>query len=103
MNYNQGNYNVQRYDIQGVAHATSLNETVTGADVKLASPIKVLFDSMTVADATISLMPDLGLTDLFFLEDSINIQFTNKALNDTVRLADWLSIERSPAQNNWYD
>lgn len=104
MRYGQRNYNDQRYNIDGVVYISSLTESVTGTDAtQLSETLKVLFDSLTVADATIALMANPVFFDLLFLDATLQIQFSNKALSDTVRLADWLSIERTPAQNNWYD
>lgn len=104
MKYNQAQYNEQRYNINGIYYVTSLVETITESDAsQLATAIKALSDSLSVADATIFFSNDLGLADFIFMDEFLNIQFTNKALSDTIRMADWLSIERSPAQNEWYD
>lgn len=103
MRYNTRQYNAQRYNINGVFHTTSLSETVTETDgTQLAEMFKSLSDSMSESD-TIIFLTDLSLVDFVFADDAIQIQFTNKALADSVRLADWLSIERNPAQNGWFD
>lgn len=103
MKYNTRKYNAQRYDIDGVFYATSLSETMTEVDgTQLSDVFKSLFDSLTETDALV-FSNTLGLNDFIFLDESIQIQFANKALGDTVRLADWLSIERAPAQNGWFD
>lgn len=104
MKYNTRQYNAQRYNINGVYYASSLSETMTETDsTQLAEALKVLNDALTVADAAIFFTSGLFLTDFIFVDDLIQIQFTNKALNDTVRLSDWLSIERTPVNNEWYD
>lgn len=103
MKYGQRNYNDQRYDIDGVFHITSLSETMTETDAtQIADAIKALSDSLSISD-TIILGSDLFFFDLLFLDSTILIQFTNKALMDTVRMADWVSIKRNPAQNGWFD
>lgn len=103
MRYNTRNYNDQRYDIDGVFYATSLVETITEVDgTQLADLLKALSDSLTETD-TIVFSNTLGLDDFIFMDEAIQIQFANKALSDTVRLADWLSIERAPAENGWFD
>lgn len=103
MPYNVHNYNEQRYNINGVYYLSSLTETVTGVDgTQLASLLKALSDSFSETDSIV-FMVEQPLIDFAFLDDSIQIQFTNKALADTLRLADWLSIERNPAHNGWFD
>lgn len=45
-----------------------------------------------------------ALFDIVFVEDpNFIIEISNKALSDTVRLADWLSIERTPSVDGWGD
>ena len=45
-----------------------------------------------------------ALFDIIFVEDpNFIIEISNKALSDTVRLADWLSIERTPSVDGWGD
>lgn len=104
MQYNTRHYNDQRYNIDGVYYASSLSEVITETDgTQLANLLKALSDSLSSADATVFFSVDQFLTDFAFLDDLIQIQFTNKALNDTIRLADWVSIERTPVNNEWYD
>lgn len=104
MKYNQLGYNEQRYDINGVFYATSLSETVTEVDgTQLADLLKALNDSLAPIDATVLFAMSQNLFDFLFLDEMIQIQFANKALSDTVRLADWLSIERNPSNNEWFD
>lgn len=103
MNYNARNYNDQRYNIDGVFYATALTETVTETDgTQIADLLKFLADSFSETD-TLVMSTDVTLSDFMFLDEMIQIQFANKALGDTIRLADWLSIERAPAQNGWFD
>lgn len=104
MRYNTAKYNDQRYNIDGIVYATSLSETVTNTDgTQLAESVKVLMDALSSTDATIIMSINVGFGDFMFMDEMIQIQFTNKALTDTLRLADWFSIERSPARNEWYD
>lgn len=103
MQYNARNYNDQRYNIDGVFHITTLAESITETDgTQLADLFKALSDSLSESDAVVFSVDQL-LSDILFIDESIQIQFTNKALSDTVRLADWLQIERNPAQNGWFD
>lgn len=103
MKYNQAHYNAQRYNINGVFQTTSLSETMTEVDgTQLADLLKALSESLSFTDSIV-MSNDITLSDFFFLDEMIQIQFANKALGDSIRLADWLSIERAPAQNGWFD
>jgi hypothetical protein len=103
MKYNERQYNAQRYNINGVFYAQALAETANLNDgTQLASVLKLLTDSIMASDVRIMALTHL-MSDTAFFDDMIQIQFTNKALNDTLRLADWLSIERNPANNEWAD
>lgn len=104
MKYNTLGYNEQRYNINGVFHVSALSETMTESDAtQLADLIKTISESISAADATLLFAADQFLVDFIFLDAAVQIQFTNKAINDTVRLSDWLSIERNPVNNEWYD
>lgn len=101
--YNTRKYNAQRYNINGIFYASSFSETMTAADAtEMANLLKTLSDSLTLASSIIFL-DSIFLADFTFMDDMIQIQFTNKALNDTIRLADWLSIERNPVNNEWFN
>ena len=103
MPYNQANYNDQRYDIDGIVYATSLIEDVTSTEVTTSLDIKLITELITLGESTLLFAIDPVFSDFLFLDENLNIQVTNKALNDTVRLADWLSIERNPINSGWYD
>lgn len=104
MPYNVHNYNEQRFNINGVFHVSSLSELVIGSDAtQVADTIKLLGDLLTVADNTATFAAQSFLVDTLFVEAVLQLQVSNKALNDAVRLADWLSIERNPASDNWGD
>lgn len=101
--YNQRKYNAQRYNINGVFYVSSLSETMTEVDgTQAASFLKSLSDSLASADV-LTQYADVGLLDFTFLDDMIQIQFTNKALFDTIRLADWLTVERIHTNIGWGD
>lgn len=103
MSYNSNQYNAQRYNINGTFYVSSLSETVTETDgTQVADFFKELSDSYTLTDTLVSLY-DLALYDFTFIDDMIQIQFTNKAIFDTIRLADWLSIERLHTNIGWGD
>jgi hypothetical protein len=107
--YNTGRYNDYMYNAR-------LDE-----DEILLAPTKVLLDSLNPIDYlqpfvidkvitelitdtdTLSLSAILVLNDFIFLSEYFRIEITNKALHDTIRLADWLSIERTPVNNEWAD
>lgn len=80
--YNTFTYNTHRYntDILYIA----LSESITG----------------TSADVEDVLLSQL---DFIFMDESIAVSITNIPMSDTIRLADWLSIERDTTNSEWYD
>ena len=103
MHYNAAHYNDQRYNIDGTFHVTSLSETMSESDAtQLADAIKALDDSIAAFDTAIFFGLNPILTDFIGLDAELQIQISNKALNDIIRLSDWLSIERNPSNNEWY-
>jgi hypothetical protein len=107
--YNNGRYNDYMYNARA------------DEDEILLAPTKVLVESLSstdfmqpfiIAKVITELITDVDilafsgihvLNDFIFLSEYFRIEITNKALNDTIRLADWLSIERTPVNNEWAD
>jgi len=107
-------YNSFEYD------GAMYNRTVDTDEI-LLQPTKALFDAITSTDAATEFSADHLLSDsisetdaiffganplldeFIFLSETFRIEVTNKALNEIVRTADWLSIERNPVNNEWYD
>lgn len=80
-----------------------LQDSITSSDfIAPFSVQKSLLETITETD-TIIFFSDLMLNDFVFISEFIRVEITNKALNETLRLADWLSIERNPVNNEWYD
>ena len=87
----------------------------------LLMPIKVLTDTMTLSDTlqpfsiskelleTLTLSSantfeiDQVLSDFLFFDEDIKVEITNKALNDSIRLNDWLTVKLKPASEPWGD
>lgn len=102
MKYNQAKYNDQRYNIDGTYHATSVSDSVTSTEFEIFSFLQAaLLETITEME-TFVVMVDLGLLDITLMDDFIQIQFTNKALNDTVKLSDWFSIRRTNT-GEWFN
>jgi hypothetical protein len=108
--YNYGLYNWYMYN------------RALDPDELLLMPIKGLSDSFSGLTDTLaqvwfynrSITDTMSLTDLANLmagpvivdfltcvESFFRIEITNKALNDILRLADWLSIDRRPSNHQW--
>lgn len=80
--YNTITYNTHRYN----------------TDIFYLALSEVMSESDTQID-------DIGqaLFDFLFLSEFLDVSITNIPLSETIRLADWLSIERNPTNNEWYD
>jgi hypothetical protein len=77
MRYNTSQYNEQQYQYQ------ILSEVIT------------ILESL-IMDST------KPLTDTVFTSDTLTKQVTNKGLFDSIRLAEWMSKNRTNS-NNWSD
>lgn len=107
--YNNGRYNDYMYNARAdedeilLMATKALSDSFTTTDTLNSSAIKLLNETIMGADATAILTPTKILDEFLFLSELHQIEITNKTLSDTVRLADWLSIERHPQVNNWGD
>ena len=77
-----GGYNVRQYNADGTELSLSDSSSLTDS-------FPVLYDAV--------------FDDFAFLSELFAIQITSKVLSDRVRMSDWLSIERNPVNNEWYD
>lgn len=69
-------------------------------DVRTASFIKLLLETMTLADVR-EMVLSRTFGDAVVLLDTLTKFISNKGLNDTIRVQDWLSIKKNPAENIW--
>lgn len=80
-----------------------LQDSVGSTDaITTLNAIKGLIESITETDVLLFIQSPM-FNDFVFLSEFIRIEITNKALNETLRLADWLTIKRKPGSNEWYD
>jgi hypothetical protein len=59
-------------------------------------------DSFTMSDA-ITKSVEKTVSDISVVSDGLTKQITSKVLTDTLRINEWVSKERNPAQENWTD
>lgn len=108
--YNNGMYNQFMYnarfdedEILLMAGKLHLEDMFLSAVMQPFAVEMVRLEVITPVDQTVFFFDLTTLDDFVFLSEFIHVEITNKALNDTLRLADWLSIERNPVNNEWYD
>lgn len=77
-----GGYNTHQYNADG----SELNFSETTS----------LVDSFPVSYSSV-------FDEFIFLSELFGVQVTSKVLSDRIRISDWLSIERNPINNEWYD
>lgn len=102
--YNQYMYNSRLDEDEVLLMATKvLSASVTASDFMQPFSIsKKILESLSETD-TILFSTETTLDDFVFLSELMRIEITNKALNDTLRISDWLSIKRNPQNVEWYD
>lgn len=79
--YNQSQYNEIQYNASLIS--LYMLETTNFSDFRLFSPFRTFNEFM-------------------FLNDFFSVQFTDKVLQDSMRLSDWLSIRRQN-DGQWSD
>lgn len=109
--YNNGMYNQFMYNARLDEDEILLMAIKENLDDILASDVlqpfvisKNLPETIPTVDATVfffdfTLIPDIVIID----ESGFRVEITNKALDATLRVNDWLSIEQSPQSDNWGD
>lgn len=102
--YNQYMYNARMDEDEILLMATkALLDSVTPSDFLAPfSAEKVVLETVSGADA-VSFVSSMSLLDFMFLSEFITIQITNKALNDTIEVSDWLTIKQNPQSVEWFD
>lgn len=108
--YNNGRYNDFMYNVRADEDEILLMPTKAVEDVMVLTDLALLFslnqsliESVGSTDATLVFSTSPTFDDFIFLSEFIRVEITNKALNENVRLADWISIERNPVNQEWYD
>jgi hypothetical protein len=100
--YNRLTYNTQQYNARADFFVSSLADAITPSDVLTFLTGKALSDSVTAADV-LAKLASVQRIDNIFISENFQKGITNKALNETVRLAAWLIENRYPGENGWGD
>lgn len=96
--YNKFQYNTAQYNADAFFLVKSLSESIASADIRIDSPTKVLTESISSSDARIMGMVH-SFSEFLFLIDFVSKSILNKGFTETIRVNDWLEIERQN-QNN---
>lgn len=107
--YNGGNYNWYMYNSRLdddeiiILTIKALSDSIGSSDFIAPFMVeKLLSETVTDVD-TLSFSASLSLFDFIFLSEFFRIEITNKALNDTIQVNDWLTVKQSPQSVEWYD
>lgn len=102
--YNQYMYNARMDEDEILLMATKiLLDSIASTDVMQPFNIeKVILETIADLD-TITFIADTSYFDFVFLSEFFRIEITNKALNETILTADWLTIKQSPQSMEWFD
>lgn len=107
--YNNGMYNSYMYNARAdedeilLMATKDLQDAVTSSDTLGAfSIIRLLTDTVTDVD-TLIFMAGIFLEESVFIDEFARVEISNKALNETIRVADWLTIDRRPVNQEWGD
>lgn len=108
--YNNGRYNDFMYNVRTDEDEILLmpGKMLTGNDVVVTDELrpflidKVMLESFSESDV-LSLTSQPLFDDFVFLSEFFRIEITNKALDETLRLADWVTIKQNPQSEEWFD
>lgn len=91
-------------DVRTMSAVFVREDTMSFADAVLNTFLQdILAETITLTDALISLQDLFMVESVFVDESAFRAEITNKALSDTIRLADWFSVERNPQSSDWSD
>lgn len=96
--YNKFQYNTAQYNADAIFWVQKCAESVASADARIDSPTKVLAETITDTDARIMSLVR-GLVEFQFLIDGLTKSILNKGFVESVRVNDWLEIERKNRNN----
>lgn len=108
--YNSGRYNDYMYnrrldEDEILLYAKKvLGDSISESDnvATVASYLRTLSDSFSEAD-TVLFMGTTVRDEFLFLSEFFRIEISNKALNETLRVADWMTIKRLAGNTEWHD
>lgn len=100
--YNTDEYNTAQYNADARFWTKAFSDSIASSDVDVMSMAQALAETLTL-----SVVDTMSMTRLFVeslvLIDSLAKSIPNKVFTEQIRLQDWLSIKKSPAQNIWGD
>lgn len=108
--YNNGRYNDYMYDtrldedeitlltIKVLTDSFSESDSVS----TIADYLRTLSESFSETDA-VNFMANALMEESIFIDEIGRVEISNKALNETLRVADWLTIDRKPVNQEWGD
>lgn len=107
--YNNGRYNDYMYNARAdedeilLMATKALSDSIASSDTVGDFIIdKLLSESVSETDA-ILFASAVVYDDFIFLSEFFRIEITNKALNETLHLADWVTIKQNPQSEEWFD
>jgi hypothetical protein len=102
--YNQYMYNARMDEDEILLMATKvLVDSISSSDALAPFSIEhAIFETITDVD-TITFSLDFSVFDFIFLSEYFRIEITNKALDETLQISDWLTIKQSPQSVEWFD
>lgn len=107
--YNNGRYNDYMYNARAdedeiLLMATKvLLDSISSSDFIAPFSISKTLLEIITDTATVSFIPAFTLLESVFIDEFARVEISNKALNETLRTADWLTIDRRPVNQEWGD
>lgn len=104
--YNEAMYNLIEDDDEVLLTVFKAITDAIGSADSLAyiwTAYKTLAETITGSSAITAFDVTTVLLETVFILETTRVEISNKALNESIRTADWLTIDRKPAQEEWGD
>lgn len=102
--YNQFMYNARLDEDEILLMATkALSDAITSSDFMAPFSIIHLLTETITDTAVVFFMVNILLEESVFIDEFARVEISNKALNEIIRVADWLTIDRKPVNQEWGD
>lgn len=104
--YNIPQYNTIQYGIGGSGYGfmkkmiVTKSEAITSTDTLVTEAQKLFTEAISSGDTLIK-NPMPRLTESVFMAEIFQREISNEALNDEIKIADWIIIERKPIVRPW--
>jgi hypothetical protein len=98
--YNTPAYNSSQYNADSFFFTQALSESIGSVDTEISQAYKALADAVSSSDVATKYFVAATRFEFVFLSDGLSKSIINKGFSESLRINDWLQIERKSSQWN---